>query len=437
MDRPGQSEPVESGDMHARGTAQVKDLTLSASTATTPLGRWAARHAAMIDAVVVAMLFLYDAMYLTGQYARFGDLPLPELVVALVLSAGMCAVYVLRRSAPWTVPTIVFAAAWGYVLLGIGLSPVPLVLLGLVLYFLGSRFGWKVVVLAALLAGGWVVAAAQPLLAKEYLRIGEVGVLVLTGFFVATVGLLAQVRRGHLVALQERAIQLTRERDAQATIAAAEERARIAREIHDIVSHSLGTMVVMADGAVQTIGGDPAQAGRAMEQVRDTGRGAMTEMRRMLDVLREDDTAQRTPQPGLGSLDRLLEETRATGLRVDLTVTGATVALPAGLDLAAYRIVQEALTNARKHGGPLLSVVAVTVSYQDGEIDLRVVDDGADADPARPRASGRSGAQPAMPGHGLVGMRERVAAYGGSMEAGPQPGGGFEVHAVLPIGGRQ
>lgn len=225
----------------------------SASTATTPLGRWAEQHAAMIDVVVATVLFLYDAMYLTGQYARFGDLPLPLFVVALVLSAGICAVYVLRRRAPRIVPTIVFAAAWGYVLLGAGLSPAPLVLLALTLYFLGTRFGWRVDFFAAL-AGGWVVIAAQPLLAKEYLRIGEVGALVLTGFFVATIGLLAQVRRGHLVALQERAVQLTRERDTQATIAAAEERARIAREIHDIVSHSLGTMVVMADGAVQTIG---------------------------------------------------------------------------------------------------------------------------------------------------------------------------------------
>ncbi|WGP07730.1 histidine kinase [Bacillus subtilis] len=421
--------------MQAMRTAQVKDMKLSASTATTPLGRWAERHAAMIDAVVAAVLFLYDAMYLTGQYAGFGDLPLPLFVVALVLSAGICAVYILRRRAPRIVPAIVFAAAWGYVLLGIGLSPAPLALLGLTLYFLGTRFGWRVVFFAALLAGGWVVAAAQPLLAKEYLRIGEVGVLVLTGFFVATVGLLAQVRRGHLVALQERAVQLARERDAQATIAAAEERARIAREIHDIVSHSLGTMVVMADGAVQTVGSEPEQAGRAMARVRDTGRGAMTEMRRMLDVLRDDDGALRAPQPGLGELDRLIEETRATGLRVDLTVTGAPVALPAGVDLAAYRIVQEALTNARKHGGPLLSVVAVTVAYANAAIDLRIADDGADAVPARPPASGGPGAQPAMTGHGLVGMRERVAAYRGTLETGPRPGGGFEVRAVLPIGG--
>src|SRR5699024_7408610 len=150
---------------------------------------------------------------------------------------------------------------------------------------------------------GWVVVAARPQLDLGYLRIGEVGVLVLAGFFVATVGLLAQSRRRHLVALEDRAAQLARERGARATIAAAEERSRIAREIHDIVSHSVGTMVVMADGAVQTIRTDPGRAGTAMERVRDTGRGAMTEMRRMLDVLRDGDTAPRAPQPGLVDLE--------------------------------------------------------------------------------------------------------------------------------------
>src|SRR5699024_3611499 len=153
-------------------------------------------------------------------------------------------------------------------------------------------------------------------LERDYLRIGEVGVLVLTGFFVATVGLFAQARRRHVERLGEVNAQLARERDAQAAIAAAEERARIAREIHDIVSHSLGTMVVMADGAAQTAIADPEQASRAMARVRDTGRGAMGEMRRMLGVLREDGTASRAPQPGLGALERLLEEARGTGLRV-------------------------------------------------------------------------------------------------------------------------
>ena len=148
----------------------------------------------------------------------------------------------------------------------------------------------------------------------------------------------------------------------------------------------------------------------------------------MLDVLRDDSSASRSPQPGLGRLDRLVEETRQTGLRVDLHIEGEPVALPAGLDLAAYRIVQESLTNARKHGGPLLSVVTVTLSYAATELSLRIVDDGS------PAATGSAAEVPWTTGHGLVGMRERASAYGGSLEAGPRSDGGFKVHAVLPIG---
>ncbi|HJC61665.1 MAG TPA: sensor histidine kinase [Candidatus Dietzia intestinigallinarum] len=401
--------------------------------ASTPLGRWAERHALLIDGVVAALLFLYDAMYLTGQYAGFGDLSVPLLVVGLVLSAGMCVLYPFRRRWPFLVPAVVLATAWGYIALGVGLSPAPLVLSGLVLYFLGTRFSWQATFLAALAVAAWVIVAAQPVLERDYLRIGEVGVLVLTGFFVATVGLFAQARRRHVERLGEVNAQLARERDAQAAIAAAEERARIAREIHDIVSHSLGTMVVMADGAAQTAIADPEQASRAMARVRDTGRGAMGEMRRMLGVLREDGTASRAPQPGLGALERLLEEARGTGLRVDLQVSGVPVSLPAGVDLAAYRIVQEALTNARKHGGPLLSLVTVRVSYSDDAVDLRISDDGVDA-----ATAGEVGADGHhSSGHGLVGMRERASAYGGSLEAARRPGGGFEVHAMLPIEGER
>src|SRR5699024_10257416 len=193
-------------------------MSPSDSVATTPLGRWAERHGTIISAVVAVLLFLYDAMNLTGQYATLGALSLPLLVVALVLSAGMCAVYVFRFRAPRAAPALLVVAAWGYVLLGVGLSPAPVVLLGLVLYFAGARFGWPVVAAAAVLVCGWVVVAVRPQLDLGYLRIGEVGVLVLAGFFVATVGLLAQSRRRHLVALPG---QL---RDARATIAAAEER---------------------------------------------------------------------------------------------------------------------------------------------------------------------------------------------------------------------
>ena len=400
-----------------------------ASAAETPFGRWLHRHALLIDVLLAVALFLYDSMYLAGQYAGagFGALSLSAFITMEVLSAAICALYVVRRRSPLTAALLVVALSCGYAITGIGLAPVPLVVLGLMSYFLAAQRGWRFGGPTAAMASAWIVIAAQPLLQKEYLRIGEVGVLILAAFFAATIGVLTRARRHHVDGLRELNEQLARERDARAQVAAAEERTRIAREIHDIVSHSLGTMVVMADGATQTVGIDPQQAGLAMARVRDTGREAMSEMRRMLDVLRSDDPAMRAPQPGLGRLDRLIGEARTAGLRVNLRITGTPAALPSGLDLAAYRIVQESLTNARKHGGPLLSLVTVTVRYMDDAVELRIVDDGRE-----PAVTGRG---PTSSGHGLVGMRERATAYGGTLDAGPRASGGFEVRAVLPIGG--
>ncbi|WP_181833836.1 sensor histidine kinase [Acidipropionibacterium virtanenii] len=398
-----------------------------APAADTPFGGWLHRHALVIDIVVAVALFLYDSMYLAGQYAGFGSLSMPAFIVMEVVSAAICTLYVVRRRWPLTAAVLVFVFSCGYIVTDLGPAPVPLVALDLMAYFLAAQRGWRFGLLAAAVASVWIVVAAEPILQREYLRVGEVGVLVLATFFAATIGMATRARRRHVEGLRELNEQLARERDARAQVAAAEERARIAREIHDVVSHSLGTMVVMADGATRTVESNAEQAGAAMARVRDTGREAMAEMRRMLDVLRSDDPAMRAPQPGLGRLDRLIGEARASGLRVDLQVTGTPVALPSGIDLAAYRIVQESLTNARKHGGPLLSLVTVTVRYLDESVELRIVDDG--------REPVMSGAEPGNPGHGLVGMRERATAYGGTLETGLRASGGFEVRAVLPIGG--
>src|SRR5699024_8541413 len=210
--------PAHDRDRGSWRAARRRSRPAAGLMASTPLGRWAERHALLIDGVVAALLFLYDAMYLTGQYAGFGDLSVPLLVVGLVLSAGMCVLYPFRRRWPFLVPAVVLATAWGYIALGVGLSPAPLVLSGLVLYFLGTRFSWQATFLAALAVAAWVIVAAQPVLERDYLRIGEVGVLVLTGFFVATVGLFAQARRRHVERLGEVNAQLARERDAQAAI---------------------------------------------------------------------------------------------------------------------------------------------------------------------------------------------------------------------------
>jgi signal transduction histidine kinase len=201
-----------------------------------------------------------------------------------------------------------------------------------------------------------------------------------------------------------------------------EERTRIARELHDIVAHSMSVMVVQAGAAEQVVDDDPERAREALRQIRSTGTGALAEMRRMVGVLRDPDEAGLlAPQPGLAGLEALVEDARGAGLPISLSVSGEPRELPAGLDLAAYRIVQEALTNVRRHAR---SATTVTVELNFGEDDLSidVTDDGR-------------GAVSTEGGHGLIGMRERAQLYGGRLRAVAQPDRGFHVTAHLPLAG--
>ncbi len=379
-----------------------------------------------IDVTISTVVFLYDLMFQTNNLV-WGETSASIYTFAVALSAAISCAYVFRKKTQILAFLIVIIAASVQSLIGASLSPAAVLGIGLALYALGSWTSLWVTITAFIVAGMWASFAAIPVVQAERARIGEIGMLVLAYLAVALAGRLARNRRERIKNLQEHARQLARERDAQAVIAANEERARIAREIHVIVSHSLGTMVVMADGAAQIARVDADQASHAMERVRDTGRGAMSEMRRMLDVLRDGDAATRAPQPGLGELDKLVEEVRATGLRVDLIVKGVSVDLPSGIDLVAYRIVQEALTNARKHGGSLISLVAVTLCYMPDSLEITIVDDG----------NGPEGDYLQRTGHGLVGMQERVSAYSGSLDLGPRHNGGFAVRARLPLGGQE
>jgi signal transduction histidine kinase len=212
-----------------------------------------------------------------------------------------------------------------------------------------------------------------------------------------------------------------REQEQRTRLAIGDERARIAREFHDVVAHSVGVMVVPARGARGVLDGPPAGARAALDSIEQTGHTALDEMRRSLGVLRREDAAPALePQPGLGDLDRLLEQAREGGLTVDVAVEGEPRELPQGVDLSAYRIVQEALTNAIKHAGPVQA--RVTVRYGEDELELEVSDDGPG-----PSANGHGS------GHGLVGMRERIASHGGELTTGPGPEGGFVVRASLPL----
>ena len=227
-----------------------------------------------------------------------------------------------------------------------------------------------------------------------------------------------RTRRAYLAALEERAERLERERDEQAHRAVAEEQARIARELHDVLAHNVSVMVVQAAAGRDVFDSRPGQAREALRSIEQTGRAALQELRRLLGAVRSDGETPLEPQPGLVDLDELVEQVRRAGLAVDLHVEGSPRPLAAGVDLSAYRIVQEALTNAIKHAHA--SSADVLVRYEDDRVELVVADDGVGA------ANGSGG------GHGLIGMRERVSLYGGELDAGARPEGGFLVRASLP-----
>jgi signal transduction histidine kinase len=234
-------------------------------------------------------------------------------------------------------------------------------------------------------------------------------------------GYLLSRRAAQARAMLERTAQVERDSAAAAERAVVEERQRIARELHDVIAHSVSVMTVQAGAVRRLLRPEQTKERDALEAVEATGREALTEMRRLVGLLREEGAMPEfSPQPGLGTIDALLDGVRAAGLPVELEVEGAPQALPPGVDLAAYRVVQEALTNALKYAGPAHAWVSVSWGEQD--LELTVANDG------RTEGGSLNG------GLGLDGMRERVALYGGAISSGTREGGGFVVHARLPIG---
>jgi signal transduction histidine kinase len=293
---------------------------------------------------------------------------------------------------------------------------------------------------AALLVALYTVAATQPLrttLVAAAVVVAGIGLAVArwtpagheTDAVVAllalataagVLGVNARNRRVLLQTLRDRADRLEVERDQQGRLAAAAERARIAREMHDVVAHNLSVMIALADGATYAIDEAPRRAEVALRNLSRTGREALTDMRRLLGVLRDGEPGDtRAPQPGLGELDALIDQVRAAGLPTTVTVSGRPPEhVSSGLELAGYRIVQEALTNVIKHGGDDVRA-SVDVRWQAGRLHIEVANDGPPV------------AATVTEGGGLRGMRERAAVYGGRVGAGPQPGGGWRVAAEL------
>lgn len=374
-------------------------------------------------AVVLAVAFAASPDLVAGD--RPGGYR-PESVVDLPLGvlAALAVMFAVplwwRRSAPVVVFAVVAPLSVGLWAAGLWAQAGVGVLV--TLYGLAARgtlrvLGWvAAVTLAGLWVGAWFAVPAEQ----------RVPALVLiTGNLVAavTLGLIFRFRRLYLAALEDRATRLETERDQRERLIAAAERSRVAREMHDIVGHNLSVMVGLADGAATLAASREEKAAGALRIIGDTGRQAMTELRRVLGVLREGaDDVELSPQPGVEDLDTLLTRVGAAGLTVTYRTTGNIGALGPGVQLAVYRIVQEALTNTLRHAGTGSSA-EVTVAAEDGRVRVRVTDTG-------PVHGARTVGEP---GHGLVGIRQRAALYDGTVTIGPRGHGWLvDVHLDTP-----
>lgn len=391
------------------------------------------RFAVWADALIAVVAVAYTLPLLPAAALSAPPWASPLL---LVLTAVIGAALPFRRRAPLAVLAVMILAMSAHAVLGAPLLAVDVLALP-ALYSLAALRPPAVSLPGALAVLAWLLATTLPRLGEEYLNPGEVGLLCVVVAWVWTWGTLVRIRRAHLAGLREHALRLEREQQVLAEAAVAEERARIAREMHDIVSHSLSVVVVMSEGAAATVETDPGRAREAMLRVRDTGRSALADMRTMLGVLRGPDAGEGDPQPGLAQLPDLVAESRAAGLPVELAVTGGSQEMSTGLEATFYRIVQEALTNARRHAGPDVARVEVALDIDDALARVRISDDGRGPDPRRSRSGPATGSGRATSsGLGLRGIRERVAASGGTVSTGAREGGGFEIIASIPLRAR-
>jgi signal transduction histidine kinase len=404
--------------------------------------RWLRARPLVADGLLAGLLTVVSLVALASTWSECdGDCDSGGVAAALVLATT--APLVWRRRHPLAVSLVTGMATAAY---GFAYYPdlaMPIAIGGVVGMYSVAAWGSR---RAALLAGGVAVVvvvvvmtlprADADVVDAAFVSLGLAGAWVL--------GDRARVQRALTAELRERAVRLERERAEEAHRAVAAERARIARELHDVVAHHVSMMVVQAEAGPVVVERDPARAAGAFEAIAATGRQALVEMRRLLGVLRGggdgDAAPSLAPQPGLAQVPSLVEQVGRAGLQVELVVEGPEAPLPAGVDLSAYRIVQEALTNAVKHSGS--SRARILVRYGADDLRLEVHDDGpasngvepADkgVEPASGRRSGDSDRRTRR--SGLLGMRERVALFGGELRAGPAADGGFTVDARLPIG---
>ena len=375
---------------------------------------WAARHGTIVDLTL--------AVVVVGAVLAPRAVLYPALWASVLGQSLLAMPLVLRRRYPRAVFTWLYLLALGQ-----------------------WWFGRAVLIDAALLIALYTVAAHRTrrhaLTATAAMEIGVIAaaarwagggfdgilaaIVFLSGLVTAAfvLGVNTRTRRAYLASLEDRAARAERERDHQSQLAAAAERTRIAREMHDIVAHNLSVLIALADGVVFAATTDPVAAAAAATQASEIGRQALGEMQRLVGVLRSADHADgeqpRTPQPGLDQIDELLAQVRTAGLPTTFTVSGASFPVPPTAQLAVYRVVQESLTNVLKHAkDPTRAQVSLT--YAEPSILLYVCDDGRGEPPSTNGI-----------GHGLTGMRERASVFGGHVDAGPRQYGGWQVRAIL------
>ena len=429
------------------------------------MARWFEAHRFGVDLTTTVLL---AAFMLTSATDLYSSEPALGRTESIAWTFAMLAPLPWRRTRPVPSAVAIFAVALAHILAGFPMI-MPGDLLILVALFSVTVYGptWAhVTAICSTAVGSLVVLPIAVGVrsgggASAVLEMVPVGIFCLvTGLAVWAFALVRRSRRVTMDALRDRAHRLEIERDQQARISAAAERARIAREMHDIVAHSLSIVVAQADGGRYAAASDPQAAVRALGTISETGRTALTDMRRLLGVLRSQDddeadapgsptpsaagavgrpgtgatsvvppreeprSSRPAPQPGVEEIEDLVAQARDGGQRVSLVRVGEARTLPAGMGLTLYRVCQESLTNVRKHAGPD-PAVTVAVRWTPSTVELEVLDDGRGA-----AATGEHD-----PGFGLRGMRERANLYGGTLETGPRAGGGFRVHLELPLPG--
>jgi signal transduction histidine kinase len=367
----------------------------------------------------LALALIAVAAELGQLIGAMGTPAAPAIVLAVVAGGAL----VLRRRAPVAVLATTLAAGAAIVALGDDPSGVSALI---ALYTTAAVCELRVSLGAlALTAATAATLSALTVDAPGRQTSATSGAIIAAGLTIGiwALGAYVQTRRRYLRELQERAASAEREREQLARIAVHEERASIARELHDIVAHSVSVMLVGVRGARDVLRTAPDAANDTLARVERNGEESLAELRRILALLREpEQTAESRPQPSLSELNELVAGYRAAGLPVRLEVIGEPMPLPSGVELSVYRIVQEALTNTLKHSNP--SNVTVTLAFRDARLELEVVDDGTPTTLGAPTSA-----------QGLIGMRERIALLGGELETGRREGGGFRVAAQLPVGG--